>query len=159
MSGFECGLESILALGTRVIRECDDQDAVGGCHTHCHDRSHESRHAERRLRKKEYPHDTGEGSRKRHQDDEGVRPGLEIESHQQVDEKDRRDNAQPQVQKRRVHRLHLPAQLNPCGWGQMLRSIVDDFLYIARHPAQIALFGVCVYIHHRRSVEMGDRER
>ena len=88
------GVGAFLAL---IVGEGDHQNAVRGRHADAHDRAHERRDVDRRLGDEQHPDDARQGARQRHEDDERIEPGLEVDDHQQVDEDDGEHHAVAQA--------------------------------------------------------------
>ena len=103
-----------------IVGEDDHQDTVGGGHADAHDGAHQRRHAEGGLGDEEHPDDAGERAGQRHEDDEGVEPGLEVDGHQEVDEDDGEDEAEAEAIEGSLHGFDLAAQIHGTAAGQFL---------------------------------------
>ena len=91
-----------------------------------------------------------------HQDYERIRPRLEIDGHQKVDQNYGEDDAQAQPVKRRVHRLHLSSDLDACSARQLLADPSNDAVYLVTNPTEIPAIHVGVNVEQRLRVVVVD---
>ena len=93
-----------------VSRESDDENGVGGGDTETHDCAHHRRDAQRRAGDVESPNDPCQGTGQRGENDERVKPALKVDDQEQIDQRNRHDQAEGQPQKAGSHSLSLAAQ-------------------------------------------------
>ena len=75
-------------------RKADDENAVGRRDAHAHDGAGKGRNGQGRMREEKHPDDPGQRCRKRHDDDEGIEPGLEIDDDDEKNQDDRESEAE-----------------------------------------------------------------
>src|ERR1700723_3124076 len=113
------------------------QDAVGRGHTHAHDGTHQCWHAQRGSCCKEEQHDAGQRSRQRRDDDERVKPRLEVNHDQQVDQHNGEGQTGEQAHVRGLHGLNLPADAHERATGQRFFVGRYDSVDLFAHRTQV----------------------
>src|SRR5713226_2061351 len=108
-AGLEGRAEGILGLGETLVRKRDDQNAVGRGHADAHDRAHQRGHVQGCARQEKHPANSRKSTRQSGDDDESLRPRLEIHNDEQVDEHDRKDQSAKEPGEGRVHGGNLSA--------------------------------------------------
>ena len=92
----------------------------------------------------------------RHQDDEGVQPGLEVHRHQQVHQHHREDHPQAQAEERRLHGLDLSAQIERRAARQMRLFLAHDLPHFRAHAAQVPPVHIGIHVEDRPHVVVVD---
>jgi hypothetical protein len=146
-AGVERGLPRRCAAGEQLARRIDDEDAVRGRDADAQDRPGQRRHRQRRARHEQHPRDAGQRRRQAADDHERIEPRLEIDDHQQVDQRDRERETAEQPGERLVHRLHLAAQHDRRAGRQLRARVVDELRHVGRDRAEVAP------LHRRENVE------
>ena len=77
---------------------------------------------------RKHPHDACERTRERGDDDEWIGPRLEIDHHQEVDERGGEDEAEPEFVKRGVHAFDLAAHVDRAAGRKLRVKIVYDLV-------------------------------
>ena len=124
--GFDRGRDRIAVMEQPLLGESHDENAVGRGHAHAHDGSHQCGNAERGVGDEEKQNDTGQRRGQRSNDDERVKPGLEIHHDQQVHQDDRKAQPTDQADIRSAHRAVLAADRNEASARKRLPIRVDD---------------------------------
>ena len=150
------GGDRVLAFGELFAREADDENAIGGGDAHAHDGAGQRGHGQRGVSDEQHPDDAGQSGRKRHDDDERIEPGLEIDDDQQVDQDDRKAKADEQLLIGAGHGGRLTANGDGRAFGKIGARIVDDLLDVGRHAAEIAILRRRVDIDGAANVVMRD---
>ena len=128
---------SVGAFRQPLAGEADDENAVGGGDAHAHDRARQSGNRQRRAGDEQHPDDAGERSRQCADDDERIKPGLEVDDDQQVDEHHGERDADEELPKSVGHRLNLPSHHDGGPGRDLFRRLIQDFLDIGGDGAEI----------------------
>jgi hypothetical protein len=97
VAGFERGGNRVGARLALIVGEVDQQNAVGGGHADTHDGAHQGWHVDGGLGDEEHQQDAGKRAGQRHQDDERVKPGLEVHHHDEIHQDHREHQADTQA--------------------------------------------------------------
>src|SRR5260370_5674231 len=78
------------------------------------------------VRQEQHPQNTGERAGQRHDDDERISPGLEIDDHQDVESPSRKSNPTSELYERCVHDFNLAAHVDgTAGWKFWAKLVYD----------------------------------
>ena len=114
------------------------------------------RNTEGRLRGEQHPDDPDQRARQRHDDDKRIEPGLEVHDHQQIDQQRGEHQADAEIQKGRLHALHLPLHGDRIARRERLLILRDDLVDLGGDGAEVAALHVGVDIVDRLNVGVGD---
>ncbi len=89
-----------------------------GGNAHAHDGTHERGNGERGVREEEEDDDAGDRGGQGRDDDEGVKPGLEVDHNEQVDKNDGEGEAEEQADVGGLHGFDLAADANEVAASQ-----------------------------------------
>ena len=106
-AGFNCRKEGIMMLFKPSLCERDDEDRICGGDAHAHDGAHQCRHAERGVGSEQKQHNASQRGGQRGDDDEGVKPGLEVDHDEQIHQHNRKAEPADEADIGGVHRLNL----------------------------------------------------
>src|SRR5260370_41981929 len=90
------------------------------------------------VRQEQHPQNTGERAGQRHDDDERISPGLEIDDHQEVDERSREDEAEAELAERGVHAFNLAAHVDGTAGWKFWANLVYDFAHLVGDAAEVS---------------------
>ena len=100
------------------------------------------------------PHDAGEGAGQRHQNDERVRPALEIHDQKEVNQQRADDQSESHAGERRIHAVHLAAHEDVVAGSEFLLCVRHDLVHFAGHRAEIAARHIREDVKHGLDVVM-----
>ena len=103
-------------------------------------------------RDEQRPQDSRQCAGQGHQDDQRVGPGLEIHHHQEIDQQDREADSQSHLEERLVHALHLPADDNRAGFGNLPVVLGDDLVHLIGNRAEVRVLDVGGHVEDRLDV-------
>ena len=121
------------ASGPKIIGESNQKNRIGGRHADRHNGAHQAWHIEGGLGEEERPHNAGEGSRERADDDEWIEPALIVDDHQEVDQQRGECKTESQTVECLIHAFHLSTHHDLGSGRKILALFPHDTIHLCRH--------------------------
>src|SRR5260370_35957782 len=139
-----------LPLPTQMAYELDDHNAVGHHDSYHHHDTHQRHNVERGVRRQKEQQHAGESWWDGQQNDERVRPGVELRDQDQEDEDDRKNQADAKALERRAHTLNRAAQRQAHAFRQL--GVFEDLISPRTALAEVVLFRSDVQVNYPKQL-------
>ena len=156
MASGDGGVERAPAFTQLFIRERDHEDAVGGRHADAHDCAHHRFDVEGGVRQKQHPQNARERAGQRRDDNEGISPRLEINDHQEINERRGENETEAQFAERAVHAFNLAAHVNRASGRKFGAKLVYDFCDLIGNATEIGALHIGIDVEHRLHIGVAD---
>ena len=111
------------------------------------------------MGREEHPHDPSECSGQRGNDHKGIRPRLEVNDNQKINQHNGPQEAKQQATERGIHCLHLPTHGDRRTLGHLFFVGLQDDLDVARDRTQVTPLGGRKNINRRLNRIVRDHRR
>src|SRR4029434_7571524 len=89
-------------------------------------------------------------------DDEGISPRLEIDDHQEINERSGKDETEAQLAESAVHAFNLAAHVDRAAGWKFGAKLVYDFCNLIGDATEISALHIGINIEHRLHVGVAD---